>query len=223
MSPVINVLRFMEENNVSVLSLVTVLLHEKSVTQEFKRIRQSLVNEARNVCAHLYQCLATQGEVFSWAFGLVKETLMQELQELAHKRHGLHFKATTVTSEQLEGSLVNDIAQKITKVAPYLWGFVSSLLLSPSRRRAGFRDMDTNGIAFRDELEEGDLGDIGGDTMDVDEPEAEETENDEEVDSEVRECDGTAQRHGRSDRKSKRSQRAAERNRALLKIVSDLT
>jgi hypothetical protein len=97
-------------------------------------------------------------------------------------------------------------AQKIKHSAPYLWDLVYSMLdANPSRRRAMVHNLNDaeimEGLAA---VEEGDLGEIGGDNeMDM----MEDNENIEDADKpEVK--------------AKKRHIRAASRNAALLVIVS---
>ncbi|EGO04476.1 hypothetical protein SERLA73DRAFT_148970 [Serpula lacrymans var. lacrymans S7.3] len=162
MSAINTIIKYMQENNISILKLTEEIL--KSTNPEYKKLHQSLASEATSICVNFYQDSLAHDAVKSWAMLAVIRTMEKELEELSHQSHGLHFRATTATSEQLEGSFVQEIAGKICAVAPNLWMLVRAALQVPVNNGSNMNvDLPEFGEIERD------LGKIGGDDMcDVD-------------------------------------------------------
>ncbi|KAF8233553.1 hypothetical protein L208DRAFT_1377220 [Tricholoma matsutake] len=144
----------------------------KSVQMMWLAMRALMGSDRReqngaNVMGHR---ICQTGAIFSWAFETVKGKLCQELVALADSDNRLHFNASKTLLDYLKGSFMQIAAQKIKHSAPYLWDLVYSMLdANPSCRRAMVHNLNDaeimEGLAA---VEEGDLGEIGGnDEMDM--------------------------------------------------------
>jgi hypothetical protein len=87
---------------------------------------ETLLFEAETICSDLLRH-STSDSVFLWAFATLKNKLCQVVA-LTHLQCRLHFNASKTTSEYLEGSFIQTVAQKIEETAPYLWSLVTGLL-----------------------------------------------------------------------------------------------
>ncbi|KAG1906353.1 uncharacterized protein F5891DRAFT_1125666 [Suillus fuscotomentosus] len=111
---------------------------------------------------------------------------------LSHERHGLHFKASAATVEQLKGQFMEMMATKMRTVTPLLWGLISTLLDSNQdcQRAMIYSDGMTSSLGSEAEM---DLGEFGGEGMD-------------------------GESGGNTKMKTKKHVHAAERNAALISI-----
>ena len=159
-----NVFKSLDQNRFTIPMLIRSVLESSSSYH-----RDSLLFRAPSICSDLLAYNHT-GAIFSWTFETVKSKLCQELVALTDNDSGLHFNASKTSSDYLEGSFMQITAQKIKHSAPFLWDLVYNLLdANPSHRRAMVHNLDDakiiEGLAT---VEEGDLGEIGGDDeMDV--------------------------------------------------------
>ena len=64
---------------------------------------------------------STSNSVFTWAFEIVKMKLCQEVVALTQQKRGLHFNASKMTSEYLEGSFMQIAARKIKETVRYTY------------------------------------------------------------------------------------------------------
>ncbi|KAG1822835.1 uncharacterized protein BJ212DRAFT_1456530 [Suillus subaureus] len=137
------ILQVLQVNNLTILTFLEGVLssreHEHSAAQE------DIIRDAETMCESLYQHPKTRAHVLSWAMVTVRTQLCNEIKELAHERHGLRFRATSTTSEQLEGTFMNFISEKVK-----------------SKNLTVDEDCDMEGEQ-PDEEEEMDLGEFGGD------------------------------------------------------------
>ncbi|EGO22204.1 hypothetical protein SERLADRAFT_440219 [Serpula lacrymans var. lacrymans S7.9] len=88
----------------------------------------------------------------------------QEVEELGRECHGLQFKTTSATAEQLEGAFMQQLATKMSSVATNLWAIISSIMESPQNRRKA-REPATPMNRTPPTLADGDsfMGELGGD------------------------------------------------------------
>ncbi|KAF9525695.1 hypothetical protein CPB83DRAFT_796037, partial [Crepidotus variabilis] len=188
-----DILNHLESKNLTIPTFIKRVLQRENGCPT----RQLIIDTAPELCQTLYA--AAPSNIFSWAFDLVTEVVCGEVVKLTGAHEGLHFNMSKATSRYLEGSFMQEAAAKMEEKGPWLWRLVGSLLDSNPRRRrvegSDRRDVRT----LQDPLAtEGDLGEIGGDSMEM-------------------------PRDGAPNAKkklTKRQKRAAERNSALLLIVS---
>ncbi|KAG1782883.1 hypothetical protein EV702DRAFT_931159, partial [Suillus placidus] len=113
------ILQVLQVNNLTILTFLEGVLssceHEHSAAQEH------IIRDAEIMCESLYQHPKTQPHILSWAMVTVRTQLCNEIKELTHKCHGLHFRATSTTSEQLEGTFMNFISEKVKSVVLGRW------------------------------------------------------------------------------------------------------
>ncbi|KAH7918726.1 hypothetical protein BV22DRAFT_1024082 [Leucogyrophana mollusca] len=128
-----NVLQSLENNELSVAGLVQQIL--KSDESCHRAARESLTRNAPGICSALYTHRDSKISVLNWTMNTMKRTLCREVEELTRDHHGLHFKATSATAEQQEGSMMQNIASKMKRLAPHLWETVHALLDSVPGRR----------------------------------------------------------------------------------------
>jgi hypothetical protein len=132
----------------------------------------------------------------------VQKKLCKEVITLTEENSGLHFRASTASSNYLEGSFMQVMTDKIQSKAPHLWLLISGLLdanplwhrVSAPAAQMGVPDTSDS---------EGDLGEIGEIGIDVESEGGE----DESIPESVRKA-------------KKRRIRAITRNTALVSIVS---
>lgn len=171
--------------------------------------------DVASMCTSLLQ-LAPE-EVFDWAFSEVKRRLCSEVVLLSEARYGLHFNMANATSDYLEGSFMQVASEKMRTNTPRLWDVIVSLLdANPDRRRvkpdfSGRQDSVIEKLSSNQEDDLGEIGGLGDVPMDADSATDVENEDDD--------FNGLDEKAGKP-RKSTR--RAAERNAALIMIVSTL-
>ena len=73
-----------------------------------------------------------------WATMIVHKTLCAEVMELSLEKHGLHFRATSMTAELLESAFMHKLAEKMQEVAPNLWCLFFALLDSTIQQAASY-------------------------------------------------------------------------------------
>ncbi|EGO05031.1 hypothetical protein SERLA73DRAFT_149311 [Serpula lacrymans var. lacrymans S7.3] len=93
---------------------------------------------------------------------LVSGVLCMKVEELSQEQHGLHFKANTATTEQLEDTFLSVLGTKMKDIASHLWIVVQRLLKSPNDRRVKLRQNNDDMLAGFAPLVENDLGELGG-------------------------------------------------------------
>lgn len=169
--------------------------------------KSSLALEAVSICEIFYSHLPSHPSITSWALSIAKDALQQDVSNLAQAQHGLHFNAKHATSNYLEGSFMKEAASRMSKLVPNLWIFFEDLLGGVSSRRRA--RADSNVKMWDAEMEEMDLGEFGGDGMDV---------SNSETDDDPASNDDESKAHSKS---KKREHKAAARNAALLAIVSE--
>jgi hypothetical protein len=198
-----NVSWCLQENNLTVSSYVGYVMSSKKLAHE----QSLLAQQAISIYETFYRYLPSRPSITSWALKIAKDALGQDVSNLVQAQHGLHFNAKHATSNYLEGSFMKEAALRMSKLVPNLWSFFEALLRGASSRRRARADSD---VEMQDvEMKEMDLGEFGGDRMDVSDSETYEdaASNDEESKAPRR-------------KKTKRERKAAARNTALLKIVS---
>ncbi|KAG2028923.1 hypothetical protein BDR03DRAFT_821114, partial [Suillus americanus] len=157
-----NVLACMEENFLTPADFVDHILG----STEHESARNSLTTKAVRICAALYREEHAHSHVTQWAITIVRDMLRTEVTDLSLEKHGLRFKATSATVEQLESAFMHQLAEKMQEVAPNLWHLFFALLDSTLQQRramggnvkVGNEDMDIY-------VEERDLGEFGGDNI----------------------------------------------------------
>jgi hypothetical protein len=201
-----NVCSSLHENHLTVSSFIHSLLDmHPHLSQSEAHTRHVLAQEnllfsAADICAELYRY--DSEHIFSWVLEAVQMKLCKEVITLAEENSGLHFKASTASSNYLEGSFMQVMTGKIQSKAPHLWLLISGLLdanplqchVSAPAAQMGVPDASDS---------EGDLGEIGGIGIDVDS----EGDEDESVPESVRKA-------------KKRRICAITQNAALVSIVS---
>ncbi|KAH9022639.1 hypothetical protein EDB85DRAFT_2186408 [Lactarius pseudohatsudake] len=107
----------------------------------------------------------TTAPVAAWALQIAQSTLRSDIEELAKKLHGLHFDAMAATAEQIESAFMPRLADKMRRVAPYLWSLVFTLLGATDGRRSSLTvDPVSMDLAEIFDESEQNLGEIGGDS-----------------------------------------------------------
>ncbi|KAG2144042.1 hypothetical protein BD769DRAFT_1338085, partial [Suillus cothurnatus] len=96
------VLRALHDNQVSIADLIEMIL--KRPEPQFESIHQEMTKDIKMICTNLYNDPSSHKDMLNWATSAVCNAAQDELHMLARKQHSLHFSATTVTSEQLEGT-----------------------------------------------------------------------------------------------------------------------
>ncbi|KAG1846481.1 hypothetical protein C8R48DRAFT_616268, partial [Suillus tomentosus] len=129
-----NVLACMEENFLTPADFINHILG----STEHESARNSLTTKAVRICAALYREEHAHSHVTQWAITIVRDMLRTEVTDLSLEKHGLRFKATSATVEQLESAFMHQLAEKMQEV--------------------GNEDMDIY-------VEERDLGEFGGDDI----------------------------------------------------------
>ncbi|KAG1848874.1 hypothetical protein F4604DRAFT_1593749 [Suillus subluteus] len=154
-----NVLHTLQTNQLSVAGFVQGLLNSKEPHHHIER--DSLLRNAGNICSLLYHQESAHKSVTKWVIPAVTKIICREVTELSHERHGLHFKASAATVEQLEGKFMEMMATKMRTISPTLWDFISALLDSHQDRRRAMINPDGMSSSLGSEVEM-DLGEFGG-------------------------------------------------------------
>ncbi|KAG2115643.1 hypothetical protein BD769DRAFT_1363266 [Suillus cothurnatus] len=178
-----NVLPCMEENNLTSANFISHILGSTDIHHQ--SARDSLMTHAVRICAIMHREEHSHSHITLWATMIVRETLCAKITELSLEKHGLCFRATSVTAEQLESAFMHQLAKKMQEQA--MGGNVN----------VGDEDMD---ICIDEEM---DLGEFGGDDI------GGMVDNEDDIDDAFEKC-----------RSRKRQCHAAERNSALLTIVT---
>jgi hypothetical protein len=200
------VMQCLQDNGLSISTFVSGILESSHVEHQDAKI--SLTSNASQLCTLLNANEDSHPSVFSWAIALVCTALCQEVAELSLQQHGLHFRATSVTVEQLETLLMDQLAMKIKMVAPHLWNLMMALLDSRDNCRRKMPSPSAVGsqMAGVVEQQEMDLGGFGGDNIGL---------------TGLGDDDSDDQSEEAFERRPKKCQhRAAKRNEALLVVVS---
>ncbi|KAG1849658.1 hypothetical protein DFJ58DRAFT_662285 [Suillus subalutaceus] len=200
------VIQCLQDNGLSTSTFMSGILESSHV--EHQDAKLSLRSNASQMCTLLNANEDSHSSVLSWAIALVHTELCREVAELSLQQHGLHFRATSVTVEQLETLLIDQLAMKMKTVAPHLWNLMMALLDS---RDSCWRKMPSpsavgSHMADAVEQREMDLGEFSGDSIGSMGPGNDDSDDESEEAFERR--------------PKKRQRRAAERNEALLVIVS---
>ncbi|KAG2088261.1 hypothetical protein BD769DRAFT_1372518 [Suillus cothurnatus] len=174
-----NVLACMEENNLTSADFISHILGSTDIHHQ--SARDSLMTHAVRICAIMHREEHSHSHITLWATMIVCETLCAEITELSLEKHGLRFRATSVTAEQLESAFMHQLAKKMQEVAPNLWRLYMDICID----------------------EEMDLGEFGGDDI------GGMVDDEDDIDDAFEKC-----------RSRKHQRRAAERNSALLTIVT---
>jgi hypothetical protein len=182
-----------------------------------------------NICAYLFNHAPMSALLSSWALQTTLSVLRTEAEELTKKEHGLHFRAKTVTAEQVEVSFMPWLVEKMQSIAPSIWRLVFTLVGALDERHSCLvvDPVDVNLSEVFKESEEI-LGDLGGDipaNETRDEEDGGEQGGEEGGDEEEGNGDGLGEGH---DTNTRRRQKRAWRdlpakNLALWIIVSDST
>ncbi|KAG2136622.1 uncharacterized protein EDB93DRAFT_1050788, partial [Suillus bovinus] len=154
-----NILHALQTNQLSVAGFVQGLLNSKDPHHHIGR--ESLLRNAGNICSLLYHQESAHEPVSKWAIAAVTKIICREVTDLSHERHGLCFKASAATVEQLEGKFMEMMATKMCMVTPLLWGLISALLDSHQDRRRAMINLDGMASSLGSEAEM-DLGEFGG-------------------------------------------------------------
>ncbi|KAG1852173.1 hypothetical protein F4604DRAFT_1550365, partial [Suillus subluteus] len=103
-----NVLACMEEIFFTPADFVDHVLGSTELCYE--STRNSLTTKAVRICAALYEDEHVHSHVTQWAITIVHDMLRTEVTNLSLEKHGLHFKATSATAEQLESAFMHQLA-----------------------------------------------------------------------------------------------------------------
>lgn len=153
----------LQDNGLSTSTFVSGILESSHV--EHQDARASLTSNATQLCMLLNGNKDSHSSILSWAIALVHTVLCQEVAELSLQQHGLHFRATSVSMEQLERLLIEQLAAKMKTVAPHLWNLMMALL--DSRDNCWHKMPSPSQTAEVVEQQEMDLGEFGGDSMEL--------------------------------------------------------
>ncbi|KAG2087740.1 hypothetical protein BD769DRAFT_1372870 [Suillus cothurnatus] len=160
-----NMLACMEENNLTSADFISHILGSTDIHHQ--SVRDSLMTHAVRICAIMHREEHSHSHITLWATMIVCETLCAEITELSLEKHGLRFRATSMTAEQLESAFMHQLAKKMQEVAPNLWCLCFALLDSTI---CWWRAMGGNvNVGDKDMVicidEEMDLGEFGGDDI----------------------------------------------------------
>jgi hypothetical protein len=159
------VLQCLSDNGCSVLYLISGILSRCNLDDPGLRLaREGLERDTVNVCARLLGHTHTSGSVSTWALQVTQSKLRSEVEEMTKKKHGLHFSASTATSEQIELTFMPQLAGKLRLLAPSLWGLVFTMLGPLDERRSSVA-VDPAGVNLSELFDASvqELGDLGGD------------------------------------------------------------
>lgn len=125
-----NILNILQENNISISSLICSLLHHNAF--EDHPFTQDLVQDLSDVLDTFHTNLITAQTATQWARGIMMSKYSQDIQDLAHKRNGWHFGALRTSEEQLKEFRIEDMAHQMARLAPDVWELIG-LMLSGDR------------------------------------------------------------------------------------------
>ena len=223
----ISVLHCLSRHGYSISSLLEEVLASQAYNLRDPLIRVArdhLEREAVNICTRFFSHASTSTLISSWALQNTQLVLQKEAEELTKKEHGLHFRANAATTEQVEGSFMPQLAEKMRRLAPSIWRLVFTLVGALDERRLclAVDPMDVNLSEVFKESEQG-LGDLGGNVPgDETQEEGEEQDDDDEEEGEDGEGEGDHNAESRRPRKRSRKDVPAK-NLALRIIVSGST
>ncbi|KIK76232.1 hypothetical protein PAXRUDRAFT_170568 [Paxillus rubicundulus Ve08.2h10] len=161
MSPknrVMNVLHCLQCNELSAAAFICEIL--QSWDTDYATAQLTLTGNAVQICKQLWNNKNSHVETLSWALAVMWEELCDEVSELSLAKHGLHFNATTASTDQLESGFMDKLAQKMQAISLALWSFAMALLDSRGGRCCC---MSRTSVFRTFEQDEMDLGEFGGD------------------------------------------------------------
>ncbi|KAG2109581.1 uncharacterized protein F5147DRAFT_575834, partial [Suillus discolor] len=155
-----NVLRCLQQNNLSAAGFVSAILDSRYTAHAASQ--DSLTMNAAHICAQLYDNENSHTSVFSWAAGTLRRELCKEVAELSLEHHGLHFKATSATVEQLETTFMTllDSREYRRRKMPHPAGHVPAPEDTPSQNEMDLGELGGDEPHFEDD-DDGDEEDDG--------------------------------------------------------------
>jgi hypothetical protein len=134
-------LESLESHNVTVLQLVLSLLRDPRLQNQ--AAVDNLVSHTTEILMALADNSWTSKSTLEWASNLMKARYASSIRELARKEHGWHFSALRASAKQLEDFRIEDMAEKMKKLAPELWDMLGSVLSADrkqSQSKTGLSD-----------------------------------------------------------------------------------
>ena len=111
----------LEDNNFTLATYLSEVLARPDHPQH-----ESVILNATPICQAI--CSIERNAVFSWAWSVVEDVLVNEICALSQKESGLHFNALQCTSKDLDGSFMKETSQKIRQKGPNIWRLMTRLL-----------------------------------------------------------------------------------------------
>ncbi|KAM6491737.1 hypothetical protein JOM56_012777 [Amanita muscaria] len=126
------ILGVLQEENVSILELVNVLLTEKRFKNHAVLI--DLLRNAGTVVTSILGHRQLSDEVRDQICAVIERIYAQEIEDLVQVSAGWHFSAQQAALRDIEDFAWESIAHGFTSLAPRLWSLLDALLLAQKRK-----------------------------------------------------------------------------------------
>ncbi|KAF7973123.1 hypothetical protein HWV62_16158 [Athelia sp. TMB] len=126
-------LKALEDWNVTASQVILTLLKDEGLQEH--ALTQDLVSHTQEIMSAFRDNPASSRSAMDWAAGVIQNTYAQSIREMAHISNGWHFGAFRASEAKLKDFRIEDMAEKMKKMAPELWAMLG-LMLSANRTRA---------------------------------------------------------------------------------------
>ncbi|KIK79464.1 hypothetical protein PAXRUDRAFT_153919, partial [Paxillus rubicundulus Ve08.2h10] len=103
-----SVVRCLHSNGLSVATFICEILWSNDPSHAVAQA--TLTENVTQICEELRNHKDSHSSINSWVSTVSHKEFCREIAELTLEKHGLHFKATSATTEQLEESFVDRLA-----------------------------------------------------------------------------------------------------------------
>lgn len=126
-------LKALEDWNVTASQVILTLLKDEGLQEH--ALTQDLLSHTQEIMSAFRDNPVSSRSAMDWAAGVMQNTYAQSIREMAHISNGWHFGAFRASEAKLKDFRIEDMAEKMKKMAPELWAMLG-LMLSANRMRA---------------------------------------------------------------------------------------
>ncbi|KZP14845.1 hypothetical protein FIBSPDRAFT_751267 [Athelia psychrophila] len=134
-------LKALQEFNVTASQLILTLLKDENLREH--ELTEDLVSHTKEILSAFNDHPASSKLAMEWAEEVMQKTYTQSIREMSHKSNGWHFGALHASAGQLRDFRIEDMAEKMRKMAPELWAILGLML--HANRRGPDEEQETDG------------------------------------------------------------------------------
>ncbi|KAF7969309.1 hypothetical protein HWV62_27741 [Athelia sp. TMB] len=136
-------LQKLEEWNITASQVVLTLLKDDDLREH--ALTEDLVSHTRDILSAFQNHPASSKSAMEWAGEVMRKTYAQSIREMSHKNNGWHFGALHTSAAQLRDFRIEDMAEKMKRMAPELWAMLGLMLAANGRRSDEGQELDGEG------------------------------------------------------------------------------